>query len=417
MVIGNKGMTSDVGKKKLVHLTCVDWRAVSGANQMLRRVLTSADCLEGYTQEVLSLKLPAQRFAEGLDRPRIRCREGRHVNGLELPKYPTCLRRWRSWGALRAARPNVVLTWSWKSGRVLITERRSAIAGCPALLREAGDMWSSGRNHPDSYRRVLHAHQRIVCNSQAAKECLVNDWGVSPEKVAVVPNPLPSAFLVEGEPKPRRQDDLVIGVAGRFVDIKGIPLAIHAVKLLRRRGVAARLEIAGSGHREHALRGLVQREGLEECCHFWGRLEDMRAFYDVLDLLLVPSVFESFGLVSTEAQARGCPVVAAAVGGLPDTLEEGRSGYLVEPTLPLSAYERFSGHSWGGGQKGLGRLASNAGDFKLVDPEALAEAAWRIVQDPYTHQSFRDHSVAYVRAHFQMSTYCRRMCGLLEELF
>ena len=121
-------------------------------------------------------------------------------------------------------------------------------------------------------------------------------------------------------------------------------------------------------------------------------------------------------LVSTEAQARGCPVVAAAVGGLPDTLDEGRSGYLVEPTLPLSAYRALSGHAWGEGGKGLQRLAANAEDFKLVDPQALAEAAWRIVQDPDVHQAFSQHAVDHVRAHFQMETYCRRMRELMDAL-
>ncbi len=402
--------------RRLVHVTGVDWHAVSGANQMLRRVLATPGCLEGYAQEVLSLKMPAQRFAEGLDSPKVRCREGRHVGGLELPRRPACLRRWRVWWSLRAARPDVVLTWSWKSGRVLAAGRRSGVAGYPALLREAGDMWSSGRNHPDAYQRVLRAHQGIVCNSRAARDCLVQDWGVKPERVAVVPNPLPPSLLTEAAPGPRRQAGVAVGVAGRFVDIKGIPLAIHAVRSLREQGVPARLEIAGSGSREQVLRSLVQREGLEGCCRFWGRLGDMRPFYDALDVLLVPSVFESFGNVAMEAQARGCPVVAAAVGGLPDTLAEGRSGYLVEPTLPLSAYRRLSGHAWGEGEKGLQQLAAKAEDFKLVDPEALADAAQRIVQDPGVHQSFRQGAVDHVRAHFQMDAYCRQMRELMDAL-
>ena len=142
---------------------------------------------------------------------------------------------------------------------------------------------------------------------------------------------------------------------------KGVHVAIEAVKVLRERGHLVHLLIAGDVPRggdiqyRDRLHEMVQVSGLQNQVHFLGWRNDLPAVMGMCDVLLVPSVVESFGMVAAEAMALGKPVIASRIGGLPEVVQDGQVGYLFEPgdaneladrILQLisntSLYERFS---------------------------------------------------------------------------
>ncbi len=123
---------------------------------------------------------------------------------------------------------------------------------------------------------------------------------------------------------------------GRIQALKGIDIAIEALALAT--DTAARLVIiggpSGSGgadELEH-LRQLAVDQGVPERVHFIPPLprEQLVAFYQAADAVVMPSRSETFGLVAAEAQSCGVPVIAAAVGGLPYIIDDGTSGLLIE---------------------------------------------------------------------------------------
>ncbi len=111
---------------------------------------------------------------------------------------------------------------------------------------------------------------------------------------------------------------------------------------------------------------------------FLGSVLDMQAFYRNVDCLVHPPLTEAFGLVAIEAAALGCPVIAAAIDGLPEAVADGVTGYTITPTLPLAEYEGL-----GGARYGLPALVYDPASDSLVappivDPSALAGAVARL---------------------------------------
>lgn len=115
---------------------------------------------------------------------------------------------------------------------------------------------------------------------------------------------------------------------GQLVRGKGVDILLKAFALTKRTG---RLDIVGSGNDDHYLRNLAKQLGIDGNVHFhgWVAHEDLPDYYDAATVVVVPSRWpEPFGMVGIEAMLRQRPVVGAAVGGIPDWLEDGGNGLL-----------------------------------------------------------------------------------------
>jgi glycosyltransferase involved in cell wall biosynthesis len=126
---------------------------------------------------------------------------------------------------------------------------------------------------------------------------------------------------------------------GQLIRGKGVDTLLAAFAQLRTTRPGLRLAIAGRGNAEADLQALATRLELGNAVSFEGHIQDSRLdqLYRSATLLAVPSRWpEPFGMVGLEAMRRGLPVAASAVGGIPDWLEDGVTGYLAAPNDPRS---------------------------------------------------------------------------------
>jgi glycosyltransferase involved in cell wall biosynthesis len=124
----------------------------------------------------------------------------------------------------------------------------------------------------------------------------------------------------------------VIGAACRLVPLKGLMDLIQAVAILNLEFSNLRLEIAGSGPQRDDLERELYRLGLAGQVRFLGWQRDLRPIFGSWDIFAMPSLDEGFPMATLEAMAEGLPVVATSVGGLPEIVEDGQTGYLVPPS-------------------------------------------------------------------------------------
>jgi glycosyltransferase involved in cell wall biosynthesis len=125
---------------------------------------------------------------------------------------------------------------------------------------------------------------------------------------------------------------VVIGAACRLVPLKGLVDLIRAVALLNLEFPHLRLEIAGTGPEREDLETEASRLGLTDQVRFLGWQRDLSPIFRNWDVFAMPSLEEGFGMAALEAMAEGLPVVATCVGGLPEVIEDCRTGYLVPPS-------------------------------------------------------------------------------------
>jgi glycosyltransferase involved in cell wall biosynthesis len=163
----------------------------------------------------------------------------------------------------------------------------------------------------------------VVVPSDAMRGHLVRR-GFPAGRLRVVRHGVP--IRTAAPPTARAATPLVVGVAANLEYWKGVDLLLEACSRL---GNRVRLEIYGDGSMRTELERAADRLGVE--AHFHGWVDDLPAALSRLDMLALPSRAENAPLVVLEAMASGLPVVAARVGGVPELIEDGESGLLVEP--------------------------------------------------------------------------------------
>jgi glycosyltransferase involved in cell wall biosynthesis len=198
--------------------------------------------------------------------------------------------------------------------------------------------------HVGRARVLTHLHGRVLeqeggiparCNVYGADLVVVTSetiarWaGVNAEVVYPGVDVPPCA---PGAGAARTGMGCVLGTAGRLAPIKGIEYLIRALPLVRAGVPDVTLEIAGSGPEEAALKKEALRLGLDGCVRFLGWQEDIP--FNNWNVFVSPSIEESFGIAALEAMAAGLPVVASAVGGLTELVEDGKTGWLTPPADP-----------------------------------------------------------------------------------
>jgi glycosyltransferase involved in cell wall biosynthesis len=178
---------------------------------------------------------------------------------------------------------------------------------------------------------------------------VLREYGIPGEKIRVVPLTLPFEYgAQEAPPEPGLVEDALLFV-GWLNDRKGVHMAIKAMPHILARRPEAKLYVVGGRAKfaeeyEAAYEEFIRSHNLEDRVEFLGHLppERVRAHIEGAKALLLPEQYENMSpLVMVEAMLLGTPVVASRVGGIPEYIEHGETGFLADPRTP----EDFAAHA------------------------------------------------------------------------
>ncbi len=246
---------------------------------------------------------------------------------------------------------DIVHTHYWLSG--LIGKKLKSEFGLPYVHTAHSLAWAKERATGIHDKRRMNAEKSILKNADYVlattknEKQLIRSFVDSPSPIQVIPIGVDQAFKVRGNRTHLRKKfgygNPLFVFAGRLEATKGIFTLLKAFQLLAEKNGAAEtphLVIAGGDAEDidlttHLPKDKKLREaikGLEDRIEFIGpqTQEQLALLFNSATATIVPSFYESFGMVAAEAQACGSPVIASDIGGLKNVVQDGVTGLLVE---------------------------------------------------------------------------------------
>ncbi|WP_404442427.1 N-acetyl-alpha-D-glucosaminyl L-malate synthase BshA [Sutcliffiella horikoshii] len=176
-------------------------------------------------------------------------------------------------------------------------------------------------------------------------------------------------------------DEKVIIHVSNFRKVKRVQDVVKSFHLIEKQ-VPSKLLLVGDGPEISVVCNLVSELGLKDKVLFLGKQENLEDLYSISDLMLLLSEKESFGLVLLEAMACGVPSVGTKIGGIPEVIEDGRTGYL-----------------------------SDVGDV-----EDIAQNAVKILGNATLHKEFAENAISRVKEHFSSQRIVEQYEDMYKQL-
>lgn len=272
---------------------------------------------------------------------------------------------------VREWQPHVVHSHLWAADMI------AAAALTPSAIRHVvhiHDVWVLLRS--TTWRRKLRravygvlmrgSRARFIACAESVKSDFARGLHFQPSRIEVIQNGLESSWLRHEPGRAPSTDRFDIGYAARLQSGKGQHVLIEAFAKVAKAIPHARLLLAGEGSQREAYRESARSLGIQDRVVFLGRVREMQPFYDGLDVYACPSFSEGLPMSILEAMARGLPVVATQVGGIPEIMADGVNGILVPPG----------------------------------NPDAMAEALIALASDPERRGALGRAAQARIREHF-----------------
>jgi D-inositol-3-phosphate glycosyltransferase len=269
-----------------------------------------------------------------------------------------------AWRIARGVEYDLVHAHYWLSGVVALALRDHWSVPVVQMFHTLGRIKNDVARHPAEREpavrlreeaRLIAESDLLIAASEVERAHLVAHGAAAP-RVTVIPCGVDTTLFRPGDVGEAR---VALGLdarpvalfAGRIAPIKGLDTLLDAMARLASEERAPRLLIVGGdadepvdGH-EAMLRRHVGRLGLADAVTFVGAQpqERLRSYYVAADVTVLPSYYESFGMVALEAMACGSPVIASRVGGLATTVVDGVTGFLVPDGDAEALAQRLDG--------------------------------------------------------------------------
>jgi len=301
--------------------------------------------------------------------------EGFEVIHLNYHRRPLPLVAWDLFRLLRAGRFDLVHIYGLRAN--LLGRTLGRLAGCRTIItsQRSIDPWRKGW-HVWLDRLTSRWVSLYIPNTYAAGERLQRVEGIPREKIRVIQNgldPVPFERAQRGRIRPAlgvgQEEDVLVCVAN-LRSAKGHEVLLDAAHLLKEEGVPFSLWLAGDGDLRPEVEAKVRALDLGQHVRLLGRRADIPDILADADVFVLASHWEGMPGAIMEAMAARLPVVATRVGGIPELVVEGETGFLVPPgdaAALAAALKRLLGdpdlrHRMG--QAGHGRITAH---FRLDD--------------------------------------------------
>ncbi len=275
-----------------------------------------------------------------------------------------------------------------------IVHARSRVPGWIAWLATRGTRTkfvttAHGAYRPHFASRVMAWGQKVIVPSTAIWNYMTEKFGVAQDRLCLIHRGIDlSQFEVSVRQKIQPDGPIVVGMVGRITPLKGHETFLQALALARQKNPRITGKIVGDCPAKRPAIGenliaLAQRLGLTNSVVFENARPDVEKVYRELDILVMASLVpESFGRVLVEAQASGVPVIASALGGILDIVEDGRTGTL----------------------------------FAAGDALALAGAMGKVAGDPVGARRMSDAALTKARQEFAMEKMAGRTLDVYTDV-
>jgi len=198
---------------------------------------------------------------------------------------------------------------------------------------------------------VRNCHH-LIATTEKERMGLIQYYGAPPERIRVIPCGVNLELFQPRDGEMTRQqlgfgNDKVILYVGRIEPLKGIDRLLRAMTYLRNGGGLKAVIIGGDEcicHETERLKELTQTLQITDSVSFLGQVEHEKLphFYSAATVCVIPSYYESFGLVALEAMACGTPVVATNVGSLKSIVRQGKTGYVLTDDTPADLADKIA---------------------------------------------------------------------------
>jgi glycosyltransferase involved in cell wall biosynthesis len=319
----------------------------------IRLLLVESGRAVGGTERVvweLATRLPAARFDLRVwlsdDRGVDELAAALEQADLSVDRMAEVESRWNwkgmlaTWSRLRALKPDLVHihhVWPAADRYLSMIARAAGVPHVVVTEHITGESHSRGQR--TLKRDELKNADAVTAVTAAIVDTLARDYAIERSLVRVIPNGADTPDEEREAPLARRWRERFLAtplkplwvVAGRLEEQKGHDILFDALVALARIGLDFTLAVAGDGSRRGWLEQRALSLGLSPRVQFVGQLDDVGPLLAAADGVVLPSRWEGLPLVLLEAMARGRPIVATAVGGVAEALEDGVTGTLVPP--------------------------------------------------------------------------------------
>jgi glycosyltransferase involved in cell wall biosynthesis len=239
-------------------------------------------------------------------------------------------------GVTRTFRPDVIHGYLFGPNLFAVLAGRACGVPVVAVAKRNIDAFESPRQA--AVQRFVHRHATHVTAVSEAVGRTVEAMGVARDRITVIPNGVDMARFGhgtgDGAALGTRGEGAIIGSVGCLAPRKDYATLLAAFALLERRQLAFQGVLIGDGPEREALERIVRERGLERRVRLLGERADVERLLPAIDIFVLSSREEGIPNALLEAMAAGRPSVATAVGGTPEVLADGETGWLVPAEAP-----------------------------------------------------------------------------------